>query len=398
MKLNKSNLAVFLISITLVGCGGGNGDFSIPTNLPDLTQIDPATNKDTNGAVENDNQKKPEQKPAIEAKDVEKLRDLAHLSEYSINNDIYGYYNLSGFSNKYMSDYGNFYNSSDNKYSAYYKLFKFEETDDGLVAKIPGANGGAIFVSKSIKRNPDGSVDIIMTNSNDDTSAVKIILGAGQVDNFNSYYSYMDYGVWQYGTMQNGEFVLDSSEPVYVISYKKYNSTLTDLSKNYRSDVMDDVVFTGKTNAIKTLNGVHENLSGDVKLTLGFGKQEDFDGNRKSFVTEPKVNVELSFDNWKKIDFDYGSNVSNNLKVDGNIYDEASVSFKLDLGKSGEHTAAIGYNADRVTVGEYDKAMGIYKFENIPDENGNANIIGGFVAKAIDADNVFNITPSGYSN
>ena len=361
------------------------------------------------------------------AKEIEELSEIAgSLSENSINS-IYGrsYSYIDGikvdeydyFSNEYSTfreETGDGWGS----YNDYPKYFSLNETENGVIATTQidsysyscddrAENCGLYnnptkYTSKSIKKNPDGLISFVMTNPGS-SRAIKVMLGAGQIDDYNStYYSYQDYGIWQYGKMQNGEFVptvgIDALNNYAVLYNKNGNSDLIRESSQ-RSDILDNVVFTGKTNAVKTqrYEGTSQELSGNVKLTLGFQDKSE------NYAYNPKANIELDFKDWKKISFDANTNNHNysgyfdisNVKIN-DVETPVNGTLKMNFDKVAEHSARIGgIEIPNVVVNEYDKATGVYGFQGILDGD-STEVVGGFVSKAIDDNNRFAVAPDIY--
>ena len=290
--------------------------------------------------------------------------------------------------NNYSSTILYSYNGSDRQY--YPKYLQFSDSGDGVVATTQmdyyeygsASTYSTPFTSTNVSKNKDGSINIVLQDGAKQKK-LNVLLGANQLKDFNKTGSYLDYGIWQY----------NDGLPVYAVLYG--NGELGVIRSNYQKSTIpvgETVEFNGKTRAIKKGDKGSQNLSGDV--TLNFGFTGAYNGVSKG----PMTNVNISFNDGKNISFKkYGSSSSiSDLKVN-NASSSGYGDMYMEFNRVDTKTGQVGENNAYATVNVYDKVVGIYNLENIPENEGTVEIIGGFAAKAKDENNYFAITPDTYN-
>ncbi len=282
------------------------------------------------------------------------------------------------------------YNGNDTQY--YPKYLSFSDSGDGVVATTQmdyydyssDTTSSTPLTSTSVSKNKDGSINIVLQDENKQKK-LNVLLGANQLKDFNKTGSYMDYGVWS----------LDGNFPVYAVLYGNGDSNV--INNSYQKSTIpvgESVEFNGKTKAVKIDSANNkQSLSGDV--TLNFGFSDAYNGVSK----EPKTNVNILFNDGKNIAFEqYGdSNDIYNIKVNNESVQRGDSSMLMEFNPVDTKTAPVGNNNADATVNVYDRVIGVYNLQNIPENGETVEIIGGFAAKAKDEDNYFTITPDNYT-
>ena len=284
------------------------------------------------------------------------------------------------------------YNGNDKQY--YPKYLQFSDSGDGVVATTQMdyydydsfITSPTSLTSTNISKNRDGSINIVLQDENKQKK-LNVLLGANQLKDFNKIGSYLDYGIWQY----------NDGLPIYAVLYGSGQLGVIN-NDNQRTDIAlkdgkRSVEFTGKTNAVKKSNNNVTNLTGDVTIEF---KANSLSNN--NYGSELQSNVKLKYTGWKTIDFEQyaDSNGIYNVKVDDESI-SINGNMNMQFNQSESHEAGIGNEGNNVNVNVYDRVVGVYNLENIPENDGTVEIIGGFAAKAKDENNYFAITPNTYN-
>ena len=419
MKANKVSLLILMAALT--GCGGGG---SPTTGMPTgATYI----NGNMGGGNQGGN-------TPTEPRQVDLTEVVGSLDDAI--NEIYGY---AGGKDPYIATFDSFaidrYNYDENDQPTNIEETALAQTQDGYIdinsnsksISVVGEEGlfnkgdPSIDYPSSVKfirdynsekitslctkderfctnnaiQNPDGSFSAILTEQNtiaadcgigDDcrTNAFKVTFGSELNDKAgNNRNERQDYTIWQVGKVDaDGKFepTRNGAYANLHIDRKNYDSFYMN-GPNMNGEGYDwyepnkpdnQITFEGRTNAVKiSTEKPNEDLTGSAKLVVDF----------KGRTYDPNSTLTLTFDGWKKIDIENTLNNYNyyNTSVLVDNQNAPNTYATTTIGLTGKQTEKDDYSGTY----EYDKATGIYRVENITDDDGiDVDVIGGFDAKA----------------
>ena len=267
------------------------------------------------------------------------------------------------------------YEDSDKDLSIYPYAINFIKNEDGKITSLCTTDDR--YCTNNAVQNSDGSFSAILVDKygvGDNIEAYKVTFGSelSTIKSGEENNEHQDYTIWQVGKVDaNGNFKPTTNGAYANLHINKdawevfnmRNGYMTNGQSWYSNKPDTIVTFEGETNAVKvSTEKPNEDLTGNAKLVV------DFQGEQ--YNSSPNNTLTLNFDNWKKIDIINGYEAI----VDGE-YKNANTT----IGFTGTNTTNTGddYN--------YNKATGIYRVEDITDNDGtNVDVIGGFDAKAKD--------------
>ena len=288
---------------------------------------------------------------------------------------------------------GNFEYTNESSNDKYYPTsLKFSKNDNGEIASLCTSNGQ--YCANNAMQNSDGSFSAILANKygkGDNIEAYKVTFGSelsnikpGEESN-----EHQDYTIWQVGKVdsegnftptQNGAYAnLHINRNNYETFYMQDGWMGGSIGSPATDKPNDKITFEGKTNAVKvSTEKPNENLTGDAKLVVDFQRN----------YYDPTTTLTLDFYNWKKIDIESSLHGEGGpgVRVNGE-YTGASATTTIGFTKSGSHMDESGriQASEGNNVNEYNKATGIYRIEDVTDNDGtNVDVIGGFDARAKD--------------